>query len=274
MARIKTLTLRQHYKMVPKLDDDGKPIVTPVMKADGVTPRTTRGGKPIVRKVTVADKSQPVDVLCEKCRRVIKPGEKYQKATIKRTYGGSKRYRCADCPGWQPWELSSSLASRVAEIQNEDVNGDDWQAAEDAESRANEIAEMIRSLAEEKRESQSNIEEGFGHSTYQSDELGEQADNLESWADEVEQSGSTADFPEVEEEVDCENCGGDGSFECSTHEEEGHDEDCDGTEECTECGGTGQVENPEGEPSEEQLETWREEAAQAIRDALENAPDL
>lgn len=255
---------RQRYKMVPKLVD-GKPVVTPVMKKDGVTPRTTRAGKPIVRKVTVADKSQPVDLKCERCHRVIVPGEQYRKVAIKQTYGGIKRTRCIDCPGWQPWELSSSLASRVMEIQNEDVDGSDWTEASEAESRAGEIAEMIRELAQEKEQAADNMEDGFGHATEQSEAIREQAQNLDSWADEVENSLSGTDFPEGH----CGNCEGE-DLECSTHEEEGHDPDCDGTEECMECNGSNEGE----EVSEEDLEAWREEAAEAIRNALESAPDV
>jgi hypothetical protein len=270
MARQVVATARQRYKMIPKLDGSGNPVVTPVMKKDGVTPRTTRAGKPVVRKVTIADKSQPIDTKCERCGKLIKPGSKYRKVAIKQTYGGIRRRRCIECPAWEPWELSNSLASRIMQIQGETVDGSEWNEEQEARDRAGEIAEMIRELASEKEEAASNMEEGFGHPTSQSEEISEQAQSLNDWADEVENAVDNADdFPE---EGQCANCGGEGQLECSDHErhsdDEGDEDYCDGNEECVECGGTG-----EGEDIDEQLiEDWRQSAQQAIEDALSNCP--
>jgi hypothetical protein len=49
-----------------------------------------------------------------------------------------------------------------------------------------DVAEGVREVAEEYRESASNMEEGFGHATSMTEELEEKADELDSWADDVE----------------------------------------------------------------------------------------
>jgi len=264
MARPVVKTARQRYEMVPKLDDDGKQVVTPVLRKDS-TPKKTRGGKEVTRAITVADKSRPLPPrTCEKCGKPLVIGQQYREVAIKTTYGGYGRFRCMECPVWLPWELSSALWARIAQIQTENVT-QSWQWTEegDAEAAASDIAEQIRELAAEKQEAADNMESGFGHSTSMSEEIADQAQQLESWADEVEQAGTEAEFPEGK----CENCGGE-QLDCSTHEEKDHDPDCDGTEECVECSGSGEGETV----SEEDLDAWREEAASAIQNALDNSP--
>ncbi len=99
-----------------------------------------------------------------------------------------------------------------------------------------DAAEVVREIAEEKRESAQNIEDGFGHSTSASEELSSLADELEEWATSIE----NADIPEYPDanDADCEECEGSGSI---------------GEDNCEECGGSGHP----SEPTEEQLEEWR-----------------
>jgi hypothetical protein len=69
---------------------------------------------------------------------------------------------------------------------------------DDPSELVSEIVEAIRELASEKEEAASNMEDGFGHETEQSNELRETADALEGWADELENI-SWPDEPEAVE---------------------------------------------------------------------------
>ena len=154
---------RRRYKMVPKLDANGDPVRTPVLRRDG-TQKATRKGKPVFRTATVQDRSQPLDPeRCGKCGTTIEPGDPYKWTEIKMQYGGRRLVRCSTCPTWRPSELSTSKMAGIYAAQ-----------------------EAVREVAEEYRESAQAIEDGFGHPTYQSDELNERADELDGWADDVE----------------------------------------------------------------------------------------
>lgn len=154
----------QRYEMVPLLDRAGHQMIAE-------TARKTKNGRTVTRHLTVADKTKPLpNRECDRCHGEIKIGDPYKWIAPKSgPYGGRRRIRCGKCPAWQIWEYSDSLSARLARIAH-----DFWDA----------IGE-IRELAEEKRESAGNIEEGFGHATSQSEELAQIADDLESWADEV-----------------------------------------------------------------------------------------
>jgi hypothetical protein len=302
MARVHHVKrAQQRYYTKPVIDPEtGEPKRVQMKRRDG-TPKMTRakaGREPraIFMTITEDDKSRPKPNLrCDKCSTEIKVGDPYKWVKTKSTYGGTKRVRCAACPTWQQWELSSSLSARVAQVVHgfwQDFHGATIETADEVTDMLNSLAEEVRGLAEEKREGASNIEEGFGHPTFMSDELNETADQLDTWAEEIE----SADIPEAPEpeEQDCDECGGTGSTDCDECGATGQRdcEDCDGTgyedgkeggngcgtcdaegqveceqcdgghNECTECGGTGQV-TPE-EPTEEQLEEWRGEIESAV----------
>ena len=261
MPKITTQVARQRYERVPVIDPE-----TGQQKKAQVNQRRRRGDRPVFRPVFENDRTKPLPPRkCEKCGAELTVGQAYRSIGIKRQFGGIIRYRCMNCPVWQPWEYSDSLSARVMQIQNEGVDGSGWEAAEDAEARASELAEMIRELVSEKQDSLDNMPEGLRDAS----ELSEQVDSLDSWADEVEQAGTEADFPEGK----CGNCGGE-QMECSVHEEEKHSDDpddpayCDGTEECMECNGSGDGEDID----DQELDEWREEAATAIQNALDNSP--
>jgi hypothetical protein len=156
-------------------------------------------------RVTSVAKAQKSPGKCGKCGKEIKAGEQYKWWAFR--YGG-KHVRCATCPMPRPSELTQSKMSGVYAAQE---NAQDaiyafrdgsHDTADDLTSALESAAEDIRSVAEEYRESQQNIEDGFNHSTCQSDELGEKADTLESSADELESASS--DF----EDFDAENVEG------------------------------------------------------------------
>lgn len=232
---------QQRYATKPVIDEaTGQPKQSPKMR-NGVQ-MTTKQGRPVFMTVTERDLTQPLPMpKCSKCGVEIAVGQPYKYTeTYNRTI-----IRCGTCPVPHEWEYSSSLGARVAQIQHEGAeaigNAGD---ADELTSAASDIAGQIRELAEEKRESASNIEEGFGHATYQSEELEGQADELDSWADEVE--GADVEF---ELEIECEEC--EGSVVTPA-----------GEDPCEACGGTGQIENEDG----------LEQARTNLQEALDGCP--
>jgi hypothetical protein len=189
---------QQRYKQVPVLDEYGRQMTTPVMRADG-TPKVTKHGRPVVMRQTVADKSQPLPMpKCEVCGTTIEVGQPYKHVTPSTGFGGTTRFRCDSCPSWQPWDLSNAWWARIAQV----TSGFDVSEADSAESvreALEAVAEEIRGLAGESREAASNMEEGFGHATQQSQKAEERADALEQWADEIA-NADVPDYPEAEAE--------------------------------------------------------------------------
>jgi hypothetical protein len=178
---------------------------------------------------------------CGSCGQPIKAGDSYKHVSLKTGPRSSRILkRHGGCPGWRQSELCQSKMAGVYAAQE---GFDDSMPAWDPETGIHYIrdilesaADDIRSVAEEYRESQQNIEQGFGHSTYQSDELGEKADELEAWAD------------QVAEAVDgCEES----PSPCEAHEEFVSD--------CEDC--------------ELALETWEDEIRELAEEAVINNPD-
>lgn len=284
MARVTHVKkAQQRYETKPVLDAEGKPVKIALTKADG-TPKMTSGkrGKtprPVFITKTEADKTRPKPNLrCDfpGCGREIEPGQGYKWIKPKSgPYGGRMMARHAEHPSWNVWDYSSSLSARVAQIEHDHGDLTGVESVEDAEAVAQEAAEEIRALAEEKREGASNIEEGFGHSTYQSEELEQTADDLDGWADDVE--GTEFPDPQDDEyldqdEVDCDECQGTGMVDNEPEtkaEHEDPDFEWESEVECDNCGGTGQVEN---EDPETDWDAWREAAQDALNETLGACP--
>lgn len=224
---------QQRYERIPVLDEaTGQPKVVPVN-------RTTKRGTAVTMIVTRNDPDQPLPpYTCGYCRQPIAIGTPYKRMSPKSgPYGGRTLRRHESCPPWQQWDYSNSLSAQLARIGHDFLNaiGDATDPSE-VESALGEAAEAIREIAEAKRESAQNIEEGFQHSTGQSEELAQIADDLDAWADEIE-AVSVPDLPEPEEE----DCG-----------------DCDGDDpECETCKGASPY-TPE-EPTESQMDEWHGE---------------
>jgi hypothetical protein len=262
---------RARYEMVPKTDEQGNPVQVPVTRKDG-SPKTTKHGRPVMRTLTVQDRSRPLpNYKCGKCGKEILPGMPYKWIEPRSgPYGGRLMVRCTECPNWNIWEYSSSLSARIAELQFNASTAleAEFDSEDDLRSIMDEIATDIRSLAEEKEEAASNMEDGFGHETYQSQEIADQAQSLNDWADEVE-NVTIPDLPEPEEQ-DCEECDGNGEVDCSECGGDGCD-DCDGGRvSCEACNGIGQVQAED--PTDEQMDDWREEARSAVQEAIDNCP--
>ena len=256
MARITHVKrTQQRYKTVPVIDPEtGEPKRTPVMRKDGTQKKTRdkhgRPGRPVFMTVTVADKTQPLPLYtCDACREPIEIGTPMKHISPKSgPYGGRKLTRHESCPTWQVWEYSSSWSARIAQATH-GFSVDNAETPEEVQEALDDVAGAIRELAEESRETASNIEDGFGHATQQSEDAEARADDLDGWADEIEQ----ADIPELPEpeEQDCEACEGGGRVE---------DVNGDAVD-CPDCDGSGQV-TPD-EPTDEQMDEWRENVIDA-----------
>ena len=317
MARItRVAKAQQRYVQVPVIDPEtGEQKKTPVMRHG--KQRMTKKGQPIFLSVTQDDKSQPLPLRkCGKCGKDIEVNSPYKHISIKSTYGGRTLYRCVACPDWHVWEYSSSLSARVAEISY-DFWGEQtgWESSDDVTEALNSTAERVREIAQEKEESADNIESGFQHETQMSQDLRDVSEQLNSWADEIEQV-DVPDYPEPEEQ-DCDDCEGTGDVDNDDytntqeeilkltqqktisetqlrllHERHGLDlittdefemipklegritllkrmvgelvtklENTEATKTCETCDGSGRIEPDE--PTEEQLDEWRQEVQDA-----------
>lgn len=195
---------------------------------------------------------------CDKCNKAIEIGSPYKHMSVKTGPRSShKLVRCDGCPVWQVWEYSTSASARCAQIVHdarteiEGLNEADPDAVSDV---LNTAAEAARELAEEKRESAQNIEDGFGHPTERSDDLNALADDLNAWADEID-AITVPDAPDPAD-AECEDCGGTGETET-----------LDSTIVCQECDGCGHAQ----EITEDQLDSWLGEVEDVL-DPLDNAP--
>jgi hypothetical protein len=255
MARVTHVKkAQQRYHTKPVIDPaTGQQKVTPVLRKDG-SPKLTKGGRAVVLRVTERDLDRPKPLLrCDSCGENIQLGTPYKWVE---PHGRGQLTRHAGCPTWQEWELSNSLSARIAQIQHGEPEGD---TVDDVKAWLEEKANEIRELASEKRDAFDNLPENF----QQVSELGDIADQLEGWADEVEQT-ELPEEPEPEDE-DCGECGGTGKVE--GQDAEVNDIDDAG---CGECDGTGQV-TPE-ELSEEARDEWLDELRGAAIEALQNSP--
>jgi hypothetical protein len=263
---------QQRYETKPVIDPaTGVQKVTPVLRKDG-SPKMTRSkpnrpGRPIVLRVTEADKSQPLPLLsCGFCHKPIEIGTPYKHMSPKSgPYGGRQLNRHEACPTWNVWDYSNSMSARIAQMEHDFQEAlGAAQDSDDVTSALQEMAEAVRELAAEKEEAGQNIEDGFQHETEQSTELKDIAEQLESWADDIE-NADVPDFPEPEEE-DCDECGGTGHVDDVDSPEYSDTQNVLPSEipqvDCDNCDGTGQV-TPD-EPTEDQIDAWREEVEDAV----------
>jgi hypothetical protein len=128
---------------------------------------------------------------CEKCHEPIKVGDPYKWVKPKSgPYGGHKRNRCDTCPSWQPSELTSSPFLSVlyrAEESDPGWSGDTPEEMEESlKDRATHFSEAAQEMADIRTEAADNMEEGFGHETYQSEELREVGERCQEAADELD----------------------------------------------------------------------------------------
>lgn len=120
---------------------------------------------------------------CRQCGHEIAVGESYKHFTKRFSptvfYCSQHSPKGSDLVGGKAGDLI-----RIGEDLDLSLSG--AEALEDVESALESAVEEANQLAEELRESVSNIEDGFGHATMVSEELEERADALESWVSELE----------------------------------------------------------------------------------------
>jgi len=270
MARVTHVkAAQQRYKTVPVIDPEtGVQKVTPVFRRNGER-KKSKSGREVVRRITVDDKTQPLpNRKCDKCGKEIEVGQPYKWIAPKSgPYGGSKRFRCGKCPSWQIWDYSFSLGARIALAQHNfetRFSVDDATGVDEVRDALSSLAEEVREIATEKEEGADNIESGFGHETSQSQELRDVADQLNSWADEIEQA-DIPDAPEPEEHDPQ-------PVEIFEEDEDGNQSNC---EECgVECTyNDGSWSHDDDVPvTEQQLDEWHTEVEDAVSSVVDNCP--
>lgn len=192
MARVTHVKkAQQRYATVKVLDDAGNPIRVPVISKRTGEQKVSKKG-PVFKTKTVADKTRPLpNYRCGKCDVEIKVGDPYKWCKPKSgPYGGSMRVRCAACPTWTQAELTSSafLAAIYAaqDAAQDALRNWDRETLDDLVNALSDYAEGLREAASVRTEAADNMEDGFGHSTSMSEDLRAEGEQVEYYADEVE----------------------------------------------------------------------------------------
>lgn len=137
---------------------------------------------------------------CQTCHQPIEIGQPYKWFKMKLARGGVKKSYHPGC-SIPPSHRTTSRMGVIYDAQA-DLDFSGCESEEDCRAELESFAQTVREVGEEYTESASNIEEGFGHSTFQSEELTERAEALESWADELESWSPDAEEPDEIDEPD------------------------------------------------------------------------
>ena len=206
--------------------------------------------------VTIAAKDRAAGVLGDPYRWAKPRAGKFAR--------GAKLVRCmATTCNFRPSEMTSSKMGTIYDAQEEfGLTGE--ASVGDIRSALEEFAGVVNEVAQEYRDSASNIEEGFGHTTSQSEELESKADDLEGWAEEV---GNVA-LEELESEYDgLEYCRDVAiqAITCAMCREEFTPEKWEGLKECPgdDCG---------ADSGEDRLDSLREEAQELADEQVQACP--
>jgi len=282
MARVTHVKKAQpRFKMVPVIDPaTGQQKVTPVMRANG-EPKVTKHGRPVLMRQTIADKSQPLELLvCDHCHEPIELGTPYKHVSPKSgPYGGRQRNRHEGCPTWKRYELSNSWSARVEGALDGAFSASDCDSDDAVTEQLSTIAESIRELAQESEEVADNVENGFGHETQTSMEARERAEALEGFADEIENASFT-EFPDPEPVERYFVVNGDGDVALGD-EENGFEEEQEAQDaidaHVKEHGDEDELSieprDVEAEElSEDELSTWQETVQGEVDEVLGNSP--
>lgn len=232
---------RQRYAKVAKLDEEGKQVITPVMRKSGAA-RTAKSGREVVRRIRVADKGQPLPMpKCGKCGQPIEVGQPYLWYTV--GFRGYPQYRHINHQP-KPSELESSrVADIIAAIEDaqDQIDNIDADNRDDAESQAQEILQSVQDVIDEVKEEYAEADRAMGDS--QATQAYERYETLD--ANDLGSFSLQASDPE--------GCGdawkGDSDDDADADD---HDEPQDGCDECR-----------------AKLDEWQDEVRQEVRDALE-----
>ena len=129
---------------------------------------------------------------CTKCNKTIEKCEEYIKHC---QYRGPVKIRCTDpACAFRPSELTGSSKLATLYSAQESINDcagniTDAASMDCLADVISDAAQEIEAVADEYRESASNISDSFGQ-TKQCDELEEKADAIDTWKDELENCAS------------------------------------------------------------------------------------
>lgn len=148
---------------------------------------------------------------CTACRQPIEAGQRFYQWCPRATRSGTgqNRFRHVACGSPRQSELYpfnklaplwDAQADAEGAIHLVAVSDRDYETAlADVKEQVQAVADAARSVGEEYNESAQNIEDGFGHETYQSAELREKGEALEDWANDLESWDPTQDAPDLDE---------------------------------------------------------------------------
>lgn len=152
-------------------------------------------------------KKNGAKMTCHNCRREIKPGDAYKWFANRIGRSSIRKNYCSTCHIRQSDMTTSPHLQTIyagQEAADDALDGLDGRGTLDSLSAImRDCAEAYREAQASYEESADNIEEGFGHETYQSEEIREKAQACESAADELESAADEVenmDDPDLSDE--------------------------------------------------------------------------
>ena len=218
---------QQRYAKVPKLDAEGKQVVTPVMRKSGAA-RTAKGGRQVTKRIKVADKSRPLPMpKCGKCGDTIVVGQPYRWFQV--GFRGYTQFRCAKstCTP-KVSELESSLMGQVYEARDDArdaISNIDAREVDDADSQLTGIFQDLISAMEEVKDAYDEADEHFGGN--RETDSGQRAEQLESAISELESFSLSVSDPD--------GCGDAFRADLDPKEDDQPDDHDSPVEGCTHC---------------------------------------
>lgn len=201
MARVTHVkSAKPRYKTVPVIDPKtGVAKRQTFTRKDGSL-RKNKRGEVVTAAITREDRTQPLpNRKCGRCGKEIEPGMGYYWWANKRPGSGSgyKQIRCEEHPPTLA-ERTPGRAGQLMQIQSDlERSIGACEGYDDLTNAQQEAADAIREFGAEFTEGADNMESGFGHETYQSQELHEKGEALESLADDIE----SLDIEEFDEDA-------------------------------------------------------------------------
>ena len=126
--------------------------------------------------------------ICSKCAYTIQPGESYHSiAKMVFPRGGYMVYFCHDHYPRPSETLSGKQADYARMHEDFDDAIGNATSPDDLLGALQDLDTSVTELSEEYRDSATNIEDGFGHPTYQSEIMGTNSDSLSEYSSHITQ---------------------------------------------------------------------------------------